>query len=118
MLAPFGGTVQVTAQVGQRVSRGDALGRLTATGPLRAAFAVAEMDVRKVAVGAPAEVRVVAFPDREFTGQVAELSPVVDPSSGTVGASVEIKGPTEGLLPGMTATVTLKGAVQPAAPAK
>ena len=105
VLAPFDGMVQVMAQAGQRVNRGDVLGRLTAAGPLRAAFVIAETDVRRVVVGTPAEVRVAAFPDRVFEGRVVEVSPVVDPASGTVAASVELKGPTDGLLPGMNARI-------------
>jgi len=110
VVAPFDGTVQVTAQAGQRVNRGDVLGRLTASGPLRVAFAIDEMNVRRVVAGMGAEVRVAAVPDRAFKGRIVTVSPVVDPRSGTVETVVEIEGATEGLLPGMNATVTMKPA--------
>jgi RND family efflux transporter MFP subunit len=116
ILAPFDGAVRVTAEPGQRVSRAESLGQLTATGDLRIGFNVSERDVSGINVGQPASVQLTAFPDKTFKAKIIVIAPVVDATSGTVEVFARITDPTEGLLPGMNAVLTIAKPAAAAAP--
>jgi beta-lactamase regulating signal transducer with metallopeptidase domain len=105
ILAPFDGAVRVTAQPGQRVSRAETLGHLTAAGDLRVGFQISERDVAGIKLGQAAGVQLTAFPDKTFKAEITEIAPVV--SSGFVEAFARITDPTDGLLPGMNAVLTV-----------
>jgi membrane fusion protein (multidrug efflux system) len=105
VVAPFEGAVELTAQAGQRVTKGEALGRLIAVDAPRAMFQVPEDSVRDVKVGWPVEVTTTAYPQRRFKAEVSEVSPVIDPATGTVTVYARFTEATEGLLPGMFANV-------------
>ncbi len=66
-----------------------------------------ERDLRKVTVGAAASVSVDAYPGEQFTGRVARVAPVLDPSTRTTEMEVEIPNPSGRLKPGMYARVRL-----------
>ena len=66
---------------------------------------IPEKDIVKIHPGQEAKIRVEAFPGRAFRGRVKIISPVVDPTSGTVKVTVEIVRGRSPLLPGMFASV-------------
>ena len=66
---------------------------------------ITEKDYDRIAAGQSAVVRVDAFPDREFRGEVARVAPVVDPETRTALVQVEIPNPDHLLKPGMHARV-------------
>jgi RND family efflux transporter MFP subunit len=105
VLAPFDGAVELTAQAGQHVTKGEGLGRLIAVDAPRVMFQVPEDSVRDVKVGLPVEVSVTAYPQRRFKAEVGEVSPVSDPATATVTVYARFTEGTEGLLPGMFANV-------------
>lgn len=98
LTAPFAGTV---------IDKSAVLGE--STRPDKPLFAVADLssvwietnifekDLGKVAQGAKALVRVVAYPDKSFEGRLTYLSSVMDKETRTVRARIEVPNP-QGLL--------------------
>jgi RND family efflux transporter MFP subunit len=74
---------------------------------LRLIANVVEKDLRAVTVGDRASVDVDAFPGEKFTGRIARLSPVLDPTTRTATMEVEIANRDGRLKPGMYARVDL-----------
>jgi cobalt-zinc-cadmium efflux system membrane fusion protein len=68
---------------------------------------VFEMDLAKVKRGAPVSVKVVAYPDKVFSGQVDWISDALDPTARTVRVRCSIPNPGRELKPEMYATVTI-----------
>lgn len=68
---------------------------------------VFEKDVAGLRAGAPAEVRLNAYPDEKRTGRVAAVSDAVDPVTRTMNVRVVLSNPNLRLKPGMFATVRL-----------
>lgn len=74
--------------------------------PILARIYIAEKDVNKVVEGQSARIVSEFIPEIEFMGKVKMVSPVVDPGSGTVKATIEMAGLTGGVLrPGMFVSV-------------
>lgn len=104
--APFDGIVaRRYVRVGQKVSVGDRLFWLTATGPLRVKFTLPERFIGRTRPG----VRVLVIgPDSGATerqARIIQVSPVVDPSSNTIEILAEVEGPVGDLRPGMTVSI-------------
>ncbi|MEO8259197.1 MAG: efflux RND transporter periplasmic adaptor subunit [Acidobacteriota bacterium] len=74
-------------------------------GVVRMVANVIEKDLRRVSAGQPAEVGVDAFPNEQFGGRIARVSPVLDPATRTAQIEVEINNAQFRLKPGMYAKV-------------
>jgi membrane fusion protein (multidrug efflux system) len=106
ILAPFDGVVaRRYVRVGQRVATGDRLFWVTATAPLRVKFTLTESALGRVSRGQVIDVNTPDSPDAQYKAKVIQISPVVDPSSGTIEVLAEIVNPGGNLRPGMTANV-------------
>jgi len=69
---------------------------------------VYENDLATVHVGETAEIRLNAFPDKALTGQISNVSPVLDPTLRSAKVRIEVKNP--GLMKvGMFVTATFHG---------
>jgi HlyD family secretion protein len=66
---------------------------------------VVERDLRRISAGQTADVEVDAFPGEKFKGRVANVAPVLDPSTRTAQIEIEIPNPQFRLKPGMYARV-------------
>jgi membrane fusion protein, heavy metal efflux system len=67
---------------------------------------VRENDIPKIALGQEAKIQINAYPDRELTGRISDIGPVLDPTIRT--AKVRIEVPNPGILKlGMFVTATL-----------
>jgi membrane fusion protein (multidrug efflux system) len=66
---------------------------------------IVERDLRKVSVGMKADVSVDAYPGEAFAGRIANVAPVLDPSTRTAQVEIEIENPKFRLKPGMYANV-------------
>jgi membrane fusion protein, heavy metal efflux system len=64
-----------------------------------------EMDIGKIKIGAPASIRVVAYPDRVFAGHVDWIADALDPVARTVRVRASVDNPDRTLKPEMYATV-------------
>jgi len=105
--APFNGVVaRRYVRAGEQVAVGGRLFWVTAVGPLRVKFTLPERFVGQVKKGD--ELNVTAAEERQkHTAKVIQVSPVVDPSSGTIEVLAEVMGAAPDLRPGMTANVIL-----------
>ena len=68
---------------------------------------IVEKDLRRVQVGADAEVEVDAYPGEIFHGRVARVAPVLDPATRTAQMEVEVPNTDFRLKPGMYSRVRL-----------
>jgi cobalt-zinc-cadmium efflux system membrane fusion protein len=75
---------------------------------------VYEMDLSHVSIGSAVDVKVVAFPERRFTGRVDWIASAIDPTSRTVAVRCAIDNPDHALKPEMYATVGIHVAGQQA----
>jgi membrane fusion protein (multidrug efflux system) len=106
--APFSGVVaRRYVRQGQQVARGDRLFWVTAEGPLGMRFTVPEKFVGVLKIGRQLAMTVPDFPGKEYKAKVAELSPIVDPTSGTFDGMVEVVGAPDSLRPGMNAILRI-----------
>lgn len=106
--APFDGVVaRRYIRAGQRVGSGDRLFWVTAEGPLRIRFTLPEQMIGHIRTGQEIEVASPDVPGETHTARVVEVSPVVDPASGTIEALAQLQGRSGALRPGMTATVRI-----------
>ncbi len=105
--APIAGIMTLrNIEVGNMVTNNQVVASVAKFDPLLARIQVTEKDFGKITVGQIARITIEAAPEREFTGTVKMISPVVDPESGTVKITVEIPRADKSLLrPGMFASV-------------
>jgi len=107
--APFEGLVaRRYVRAGQKVALGDRLFWVTAEAPLRVKFTLPEQFVGKVKKGQELAVSASYGSGRSYVARVIEVSPVVDPASGTIEVLAELPGDPGELHPGMTANIRLQ----------
>jgi RND family efflux transporter MFP subunit len=106
--APFAGIVaRRYVRVGQEVARGDRLFWVTAEAPLRVRFTLPEKFLGRMKKGAQLALTTPDLPDEKHTVRVVEISPVVDPASGTIEVLAELTGKPGQLRPGMTSNIVI-----------
>jgi RND family efflux transporter MFP subunit len=106
--APFDGLVaRRYVRTGQGVSKGDRLFWVTAEAPLRMRFTLPEKFVGHLKRGQELPLTSPDLPQEEHTVRVIEVSPVIDPTSGTIEVLAELVGARGDLRAGMTANVRL-----------
>lgn len=106
--APIRGLVaERMIKVGNMVLANQPTFRVTRPDPLLAILYVPERQIGKLEKGQKASMRIDAIPDGSFTGRVERISPVVDPTTGTVKVTVEIRNPSRRLKPGMFARIDI-----------
>ena len=105
LVAPFNGVVaRRYVRAGQQVAIGDRLFWVTAVAPLRVKFTLPERFLGFVKKGDEFSVSA-ADGQQKHSAKVLQVSPVVDPSSGTIEVLAEVMGAAPDLRPGMTANV-------------
>ena len=109
IVAPFDGIVaRRYVRVGQKVAAGDRLFWVTAMAPLQVKFTLPERLLEAIKKGQIVSVAAAdASPATQHTAKVIDVSPVVDPSSGTTEVLVQIEKAAPDLRPGMLATVRI-----------
>jgi len=107
--APFDGLIaRRYVREGQNVAKGDRLFWVTAEAPLLMRFTLPEKFFGKIRNGQQMEVSSADAPGEKHMARVKQVSPVVDPSSGTFEVLVELMGERGALRPGMTASVRVE----------
>ena len=105
--SPFTGIItERLIEVGNLVNANDVVFRTADLDPLLARIFVPEKDIGQVRPGQSVRINVEGS-DQTHAGRVARISPVVDPQSGTVKVTVEIRDRQGKLRPGMFSTVNL-----------
>ena len=92
---------------GQQVAKGEHLFWVSAEAPLRLRFTLPERFLGHVRKGQQFPLGSPDVPEERHSAKVIEVSPVVDPASGTIEVLLELAGSPGQLRPGMTARVTL-----------
>jgi RND family efflux transporter MFP subunit len=107
--APFDGIVaRRYVRVGQKVGISDRLFWVTAVAPLEVKFTLPERFVGKLKNGQIVAVELADDPSAvHHTAAVTQISPVVDPSSGTIEVVAKLQGQVLDLRPGMLANIRL-----------
>ncbi|MGA9897689.1 MAG: efflux RND transporter periplasmic adaptor subunit, partial [Terriglobales bacterium] len=109
VVAPFDGIVaRRYVRVGQKVAVGDRLFWVTALTPLQVKFTLPERFFSRVRNGEQLTVSSADIsPDAKYPAKIVQVSPVVDPSSGTIEILAQIVGPAPALRPGMLVNISL-----------
>ncbi|MGA2360685.1 MAG: efflux RND transporter periplasmic adaptor subunit [Terriglobales bacterium] len=110
IIAPFDGIVaRRYVRAGQKVSAGERLFWVTAIAPLQVKFTLPERLLWAVKKGQEVSVASAdAASADKHTAKIIDVSPVVDPSSGTIEVMAQIEGSAPDLRPGMLATIRVE----------
>jgi len=107
--APFDGVVaRRYVRAGQKVASGERLFWVSAVAPLLVKFTLPERWMASVKKGDKVYVSSVLAPETQHSAKVVQISPVVDPASGSIDVMAELEGKPGELRPGMTASVRLR----------
>lgn len=106
ILAPFDGVVaRRYIREGQKVNLADRMFWITALAPIEVRFTLPQEFAGKIRSGQEISVASLADPGKPHAAKVTLISPVVDPSSGTIEVVARLSGEHAGLLPGMTVNI-------------
>lgn len=109
IVAPISGTISAkNINVGELASPGAALLTLVNNDSLFINASLPAGLVGSVKVGQEVVVKVSEIPDKDFSGEVAMVDPVIDSRSTSVLVKIQIKNPDPILKPGMLAEIGLK----------
>jgi membrane fusion protein, multidrug efflux system len=106
--APFAGHLGIRAvDLGQYLGAGTTIVTLQALDPIFLDFFVPQQAVDQVRLGQAVTVKIDAFQNQTFAGEIAAINPKVDPSSRNVQIRATLKNADHKLIPGMYATVDI-----------
>jgi len=108
IFSPLSGIVRLRkVSKGEFVKNGTPLFVIIQSNPIKLRFTLKERDVGKVKVGQEAAVRVDAFPEREFRGEVRTIYPSLEEKTRTLLVEALVANPEGSLKPGFFAKVSL-----------
>lgn len=106
--APMAGYISDRpADVGEYVSPTSKIATIVNLNPLRVRIDVPEQAIPRVHQGESVSVSVSAYPDRNFAGHIARVSPSVNATSRTLTVEAEVNNSSGELKPGQFATVRI-----------
>ena len=106
--SPIDGYVsERVADLGEYVAPTTKVATIVRINPLRVRIDIPEQAIPSVTVGQSISVTTSAWPDRNFSGRVARISPNVTPTSRTLTVEAEIENSSGVLKPGQFATVRI-----------
>ena len=106
--APFAGHLGIRAvDLGQYLAAGTVIVTLQALDPILIDFFLPQQAVDQVQLGQSVIVKIDAFKDQTFAGEISAINPKVDAGSRNVQIRATLKNPDHKLLPGMYATVDI-----------
>lgn len=116
VFSPIDGYVaERSADLGEYVSPTSKVATIVRINPLRIRIDVPEQAIPEVKVGQSVSVTTSAWPDKNFSGRIARISPNVTPSSRTLTVEAEVENSSGVLKPGQFASVRiLQERAQPA----
>ncbi|MCI0513497.1 efflux RND transporter periplasmic adaptor subunit [candidate division KSB1 bacterium] len=100
-------------EAGGRVTAQKACYTISQIRPIDLVVQVVESLLGQVKVGTPGMIQIDAFPTEKFQGRVAEISPLVDPTSRTAEIKLRFNNPNLRLKPGMFGMAYLKLGMHP-----
>jgi membrane fusion protein (multidrug efflux system) len=106
--APFAGHLGIRAvDLGQYLGAGTPIVTLQALDPIYVDFYVPQQSVDQVQLGQKVAVKVDAYKDQTFMGEISAVNPKVDVSNRNVQIRATLKNADHKLLPGMYATIDI-----------
>ena len=96
-----------SADLGEYVSTTTKVATVVKINPLRVRIDIPEQAIPAVSVGQSVSVTTSAWPDQNFSGRIARISPNVTPTSRTLTVEAEIENNSGVLKPGQFATVRI-----------
>jgi membrane fusion protein (multidrug efflux system) len=106
--APFAGHLGIRAvDLGQYLGAGTAIVTLQALDPIFVDFFVPQQSIDQVRLGQSIAIKIDAFKDQTFAGEIAAINPRVDASSRNVQVRASLKNADHKLIPGMYATIDI-----------
>lgn len=106
--APFAGVMGLrTASPGALVRPGDPIATLDDTSSIKLDFDVPEAHLSRMLRGADLTAVTAAYPDKTFSGRIADVDSRIDPQTRTVKVRAIIENTTGALKPGMLMTVNV-----------
>jgi membrane fusion protein, multidrug efflux system len=107
--APFAGVVGLrTASPGQFVRPGDQIGTLDDVSRIKLDFTVSETQIARLQPGAEITALTAAYPERAFTGVIADIDTRIDPTTRTLRVRAMLPNEDGALRPGMLMTVEVR----------
>jgi len=108
LFSPIDGFVaERNADLGEYVSPTTKVASIVKINPLRIRIDIPEQAIPEVQVGQAVSITTSAWPDKNFSGRIARLSPNVSATSRTLTVEAEIQNPGGALKPGQFATVRI-----------
>jgi len=108
VVSPMPGYVsERPADVGEYVSPQQKVATVVNMNPLRVRIDIPEQAISQIHTGENVSVSVAAYPDRNFAGHVARVSPNVTTASRTLTVEADVENPKAELKPGQFATVRI-----------
>ena len=108
VFSPIDGYVaERTADLGEYVSPTSKVATIVRINPLRIRIDIPEQAIPEVRVGQSVSVTTSAWPDKNFSGRIARISPNVSPSSRTLTVEAEVENSSGILKPGQFASVRI-----------
>ena len=100
--APIDGVIaERYIKIGNTISIGEPLYRVTGLDPLVAYLHVPEREYRQISAGQPVAIDIDALAGQRIIADVTRVSPVVDPATGTFKITIEINDAERRIKPGM-----------------
>lgn len=99
--------VERSADLGEYVSPTAKVATVVRTNPMRIRIDIPEQSIPTVQVGQSISVTTSAWPDKNFSGRIARISPNVSANSRTLTVEAEIENSSGALKPGQFATVRI-----------
>ena len=108
VFSPIDGYVaERTADLGEYVSPTSKVATIVRINPLRIRIDVPEQAIPEVKVGQSVSVTTSAWPDKNFSGRIARISPSVSSNSRTLAVEAEVENGNGALKPGQFASVRI-----------
>ncbi len=105
--APFDGLIaDLEIEPGDFISENQTIAQIYQPGNLEIKVNLLEYDFPKVSIGQQAEVTALANRHQGYAGEVIEINHTID-ASGHFTIKIKLQGSAKGLVPGMSATVTI-----------
>ncbi len=106
--APIDGLIDArNVKLGQSVQPNTALFSISNRNPIMVVAILYEEDIGKVKLGQAANINVLSYPDRIFTGKVILIEPNLDPLTRTVNVQITLNNPQGLLKPNMSVQANL-----------
>ena len=98
----------VNASLNETVGSGQTMAILNAGDEVNVIVGIPESVINNITIGKSTDINFTSLEDGDLTGNIIEISPIVDPQTSTFPVKIDISNPTSAIRPGMVASVTFK----------